>query len=579
MVKFGWDKLKRFLAQANSWTGTQTFANLVITGSATIPTVLEGYTTTATAAGTTTLVVGSTYHQFFTGSTTQTVTMPVTSTLTLGHDFRIVNKSSGVVTVNSSGGNAIVAMVANSECVLTCILITGTTAASWDVEYSGISSVTGTGAMVLATSPTFVTPLLGTPTSGDMRNTSMAVAPAIGKTTPAELWGSPNVSKGPAIINSGFTGTISRSTTTLTFSAAADAILAGYSATNPILGTTVIHPTGPVTMYITAWLSSTTATVDSSGTLAAQTPTSFQLPIATFVNSAGVTQGWMNAAGNAYFIQNVGIGTTNPVNKLHVYASNNALFTVDSAGYAPVTFFTSDGDNPAAFWKTAFDLRFGVTTNGITTGGFSEKMRITSGGNILTGGLAAAGTSAAKVIAVGEGTAPTTAIANGVQKWSADYNGGAGDNRLHFMGEATATAATAIGSGKVSVKGAVASAGGFTRQLAEATSGALSGASGSIAVNVPTGARILGVQLRVDTLITAVTGVSWSADYVNTPTTAICAAQAFDKNTKFNAVHPAHEITTGTVTITITPNAGTFTAGVIRAIVYYEAIDAMSDAA
>lgn len=25
MVKFGWDKLKRFLAQANTWTGTQTF--------------------------------------------------------------------------------------------------------------------------------------------------------------------------------------------------------------------------------------------------------------------------------------------------------------------------------------------------------------------------------------------------------------------------------------------------------------------------------------------------------------------------------------------------------------------------
>ena len=30
MVKFGWDKLKRFLAQANTWSGTQTFANAVI---------------------------------------------------------------------------------------------------------------------------------------------------------------------------------------------------------------------------------------------------------------------------------------------------------------------------------------------------------------------------------------------------------------------------------------------------------------------------------------------------------------------------------------------------------------------
>jgi hypothetical protein len=32
MVKFGWDKLKRFLAQANTWSGTQTFSNINVTG-------------------------------------------------------------------------------------------------------------------------------------------------------------------------------------------------------------------------------------------------------------------------------------------------------------------------------------------------------------------------------------------------------------------------------------------------------------------------------------------------------------------------------------------------------------------
>jgi len=425
--------------------------------------------------------------------------------------------------------------------------------------------------------------------------TELASPPVIGKTTPAELWGSPNVSKGPAIINSGFTGTISRSTTTLTFSAAADAILAGYSATNPILGTTIIHPTGPVTMYITAWLSSTSATVDSSGTLAAQTPTSFQLPIATFVTSAGAAKGWMNAAGNVYFVGNQGIGTQ----------PDSAIpYFIKAADLAPGLAMQSTTGTNAATFRVANDgaqVYYGADNSaGSFIGGRAYagvfwvigarsaiigtnnllRLEVDSGGNILTGGLTAAGTSAAKVLAIGEGTAPTTAIANGIQKWSADYNGGAGDNRLHFMGEAAATAATAIGSGKVSVKGAVASAGGYTRQLAEAVSGALSGASGSIAVNVPTGARILGVQLRVDTLVTSGDGAtSWTAAYVNTPTTAITSGQAFTKNTKFNAVHPAYEITTGTVTITITPNSNTFSAGVIRAIVYYEAIDNLSDAA
>ena len=94
-----------------------------------------GYTTTATAAGTTTLTISSTQQQYFTGSTTQTVVLPVVSTLALGFTFKIVNKSTGVVTVQSSGANSILAMGAGTIAVFTCILITGTTAASWSYEY------------------------------------------------------------------------------------------------------------------------------------------------------------------------------------------------------------------------------------------------------------------------------------------------------------------------------------------------------------------------------------------------------------------------------------------------------------
>ena len=95
---------------------------------------LFDYATTATAAGTTTLTVASTRLQFFTGTTTQIVTLPVTSTLSAGHLFRIVNNSTGIVTVNSSGGNLVLAVGANSEALFTCILTTGTTAASWEFE-------------------------------------------------------------------------------------------------------------------------------------------------------------------------------------------------------------------------------------------------------------------------------------------------------------------------------------------------------------------------------------------------------------------------------------------------------------
>ena len=109
----------------------------------TVNNLLEGYTTTTTAAGITTLTVGSTYAQFFTGSTTQTVTLPVASTLVLGQQFLIVNNSTGAVTVNSSGANAVIVLAGSTSAVITCILTSGTTAASWSAAYYGDAVASG----------------------------------------------------------------------------------------------------------------------------------------------------------------------------------------------------------------------------------------------------------------------------------------------------------------------------------------------------------------------------------------------------------------------------------------------------
>jgi hypothetical protein len=120
------------LPVANGGTGATTLA------AATIAT--QGYTTTATAAGTTTLTVSSTQLQFFTGTTTQTVTLPVASTLTAGQRFEIHNNSTGSITVNSSGANLVATVLANTTVVFTCILTSGTTAASWDADIQGFTT-------------------------------------------------------------------------------------------------------------------------------------------------------------------------------------------------------------------------------------------------------------------------------------------------------------------------------------------------------------------------------------------------------------------------------------------------------
>ena len=109
----------------------------------TLANTVDGYATTATAAGTTTLTVASYYQQFFTGTTTQTVVMPVASTLVVGWKIRVVNNSSGVVTVQSSGANTIYAVPAGGDVIFTCILASGTTAASWDYKNATLGGSAG----------------------------------------------------------------------------------------------------------------------------------------------------------------------------------------------------------------------------------------------------------------------------------------------------------------------------------------------------------------------------------------------------------------------------------------------------
>ena len=121
-----------------SATGVTTLSNAVLP---VIDNIKLGYTTTATAAGTTTLTSASNNQQFFTGTTTQTVVLPVTSTLALGLSYLIVNNSTGVVTVQSSGANTITSIPASASVRCTCILITGTTAASWSFAFESGSNI------------------------------------------------------------------------------------------------------------------------------------------------------------------------------------------------------------------------------------------------------------------------------------------------------------------------------------------------------------------------------------------------------------------------------------------------------
>ena len=150
---------------ANDVSGTLPLANggTAATSAPAAMASLMGYTSTATAAGTTTLTASSSYYQQFTGSTTQTVVLPVVSTLALGWTFHIVNNSTGLVTVQSSGANQVIIVPANTTAMVTCISISGTTAASWESGITDFSTYTGSGDVVLSTAPVMTKGVLVAP--------------------------------------------------------------------------------------------------------------------------------------------------------------------------------------------------------------------------------------------------------------------------------------------------------------------------------------------------------------------------------------------------------------------------------
>lgn len=99
--------------------------------------VLNGYASTATAAGTTTLTVASARVQHFTGTTTQTVVLPTTSVV-VWQQYEIVNRSTGLVTVQSSGLNTIVTLGLNQKATLTALQAVPTSNTHWSYEETNL---------------------------------------------------------------------------------------------------------------------------------------------------------------------------------------------------------------------------------------------------------------------------------------------------------------------------------------------------------------------------------------------------------------------------------------------------------
>jgi hypothetical protein len=106
---------------------------------------------------------------------------------------------------------------------------------------------------------------------------------------------------------------------------------------------------------------------------------------------------------------------------------------------------------------------------------------------------------------------------------------------------------------------------------------AAAGTSDTSAISIPSGARLLGVSFCVNTAVTNGGDDTWSAAFITGSTTSLATAAAAAQNTKVDTMI-VDEITSATTQIRFTAQAGSFTAGVIEIVAYYEQLTALANA-
>ena len=101
------------------------------------------FATTATSATTVTLTASSADIPEFTGTVAQTVKLPTTTAVVAGRNFKIINNSSAVLTVQTSAPETKLTLAAQTEADLTALIANPTAAAHWDSLYEGNIVATG----------------------------------------------------------------------------------------------------------------------------------------------------------------------------------------------------------------------------------------------------------------------------------------------------------------------------------------------------------------------------------------------------------------------------------------------------
>lgn len=357
---------------------------------------LFGFTTTATAGGTTTLTNTSSVYQFFTGTLNQTVQLPATSTLAPGWSFHLCNNSTGTLTVQTSTSSSIGTIPSGTTGMPTALTNTGNAISDWEFGLTDFSNFTGTGNVVLSTSPTLVTPALGTPSSGTLTNCTGLPLDGAG------------VSGLLGLGNGGTNANLTASNGGIFYStASAGAILAGTATAGQILRSGA--NTAP------SW---STATFPSTAT------------------SAGTI---LRADGTNWVATTATYPTTTTANQLLYSSSANTVAGLSTANGGVLN--TSSGGAPSISETPVL----GVAGSAAGTLGLSG---VTSGVVTLSGAAAAGTWTFTLPTSGGTNGYALTTNGSGTASWSAVGAVGGGSDQVFYNNDQTVTTDYTVASGK-----------------------------------------------------------------------------------------------------------------------------------
>lgn len=130
-----------------NWSNVRHFNNLDLDTLA-VDAIQPNSTSTATAAGTTTLTIASTAVQIFTGTTTQTVKLPTTGVVA-GQTYTLIDNSTGALFVQASNGSAILSQFPSSIWSFTAKVNTPTAPSDWQISSGKLNAASSGGTIML----------------------------------------------------------------------------------------------------------------------------------------------------------------------------------------------------------------------------------------------------------------------------------------------------------------------------------------------------------------------------------------------------------------------------------------------